>query len=529
MKIILNGVDGIKPGATFSDPSEIAALEKSGAVFVDAALVPEFDKIDKFYSKGDSQGALFTLLALYAKGQASQGYRFSGISGIQTTTVEDGTSWVTVGSVRINPAEIASGFVLSTCVLHADLTVAEETPSSVICRIKLVDDTLTDILTLQTSLGGASIVPEHVSGTIPLGSGSGMIDPAIAKTYTVQISRLNGGANDSVSVLNCYVETVKGLKMTLPTLAKTWQFSTVAFNLAIPAQGSAGATNKRIMRTLKNALIGFPSNPWTVVSSSNSIVANSSDNWNSDADIVNSGGAHSWIVLEQAGINGNFQVCIDCNNATASFQIATIVISNNAGFTGGSTSARPTATDETVIINIGNWTGISTDIASRLSVMQSSDGECTRIYLAASGTSRMLCIFDKPAQPVTGWVNPSYTLWILDPTFANMFSNYNGKMRHSSTNGNAVMTTEGYGTVMGTQDTAWGNIPNEISSEWNMFTVGIASNTVGCRGRHGYLYDLWTGSASIATGDSYPGDASNQFAQFGTIILPWNGGAINLS
>jgi len=69
---------------------------------------------------------------------------------------------------------------------------------------------------------------------------------------------------------------------------------------------------------------------------------------------------------------------------------------------------------------------------------------------------------------------------------------------------------------------------NEISGEWPMLPIGIAGVGAGARGRHGSIADLWIGSNGVASGDSYP-VAQADFAQFGSLIVPWNRGAIHLS
>lgn len=266
------------------------------------------------------------------------------------------------------------------------------------------------------------------------------------------------------------------------------------------------------------------------MSSSNAVVANSSDNWSSDGDIVNAVTTRSWIVLQQAGIASNFQICLDMNNTNAMY--GSMIVSPSAGFTGGSTTARPTATDENVYISSAPWINASlTDIALRWTVMQSDDGECTRIVVCGGGSVQMLAIIDKPANAVTGWTNPSVWSWFAStPTiYSQYFTTYNFRGRVGSTLGSFVALQEGWNNSLASQDATWGNIANEVSSEWPMLPLGMACNTAGVRGRHGSFYDLWAGSASVATGDTYPGDGSNQFAQFGCIILPWNGGAVNLS
>ena len=88
---------------------------------------------------------------------------------------------------------------------------------------------------------------------------------------------------------------------------------------------------------------------WTVVKSSNGVTTGNSDLWATIADVVfaNNGSNHSWIVLSNAALG--YEVCIDMNAASevnAGFVAAPIA---DGGFvTGGSVTARPTATGEFV-------------------------------------------------------------------------------------------------------------------------------------------------------------------------------------
>ena len=43
------------------------------------------------------------------------------------------------------------------------------------------------------------------------------------------------------------------------------------------------------------------------------------------------------------------------------------------------------------------------------------------------------------------------------------------------------------------------------------------------RGRHGEIADLWYGHITAANGDTYPNDATRQFAQFSDVVETWNG------
>ena len=64
---------------------------------------------------------------------------------------------------------------------------------------------------------------------------------------------------------------------------------------------------------------------------------------------------------------------------------------------------------------------------------------------------------------------------------------------------------------------------NDISAEWWLSEIGVASGTGGCRGVHGRLPDLWWGPAAVRVGGTYPNDVSRQFASFYNIVVPWNG------
>jgi hypothetical protein len=306
--------------------------------------------------------------------------------------------------------------------------------------------------------------------------------------------------------------------MALPTLVKTWQFNA---NNAIAALGSAANDNRRMWRSIKDALIGFPTNPWTVRYSCGGGVAGSAgdgvDRWTVDTNIVagNEGASHSWIVLRQTGIATNYEICISINTANANVAVLSIYVSPSAGFTGGSTTATPTATDQVTLFTNGGY-GLSSDLAARWSAMQSTDGQCTRVWTANSGNIGFVWAFEKPANPTTGWSNPS----VAFATTAAPGLLSTGVFKHGSLSGTMAM---------GVESIAVTTIANEISGEWPMVPIGLNSSTVGARGRQGSLQDMWWGSANVASGDTYPNDASNQFVQIGNLILPWNGGGVNLT
>jgi len=310
--------------------------------------------------------------------------------------------------------------------------------------------------------------------------------------------------------------------MALPTLAKTWQFDV---NQTISAQGTALNTGKAIILALKESLIGFAQNPWTVSGSSNSTVAgmDSVDRWASITDIVNSASNHSWIVLRQTGIATNYEICIDFGTGGNTI---TLAASASAGFTGGSVSARPTATDEAVLIS-NNIYMSGVDTTHQLHVMQSTDGSCTRAIVWRGGTN--LCtffLFDKATNTVTGWTNPCLSLAQCSTggiamTYSSLSLGISSFGRYSG-NFTALWTSESVGGSIFPELTNIGTETNSIDNAWSFFPIGIASTTSSNRGRHGSIVDLWWRPISVSNGDTFPNSASNrQFVAFGPLIFPW--------
>ncbi len=326
--------------------------------------------------------------------------------------------------------------------------------------------------------------------------------------------------------------------MPLPMLSKTWQFDV---NRVIPAQGSAIATHRLILRTIKDRLKAFTMSPWVVRYSCDSVAAGAAgdgvDRWDSDTDLVWAvpGVAHSWIVLRQAGFGHNVELLISCEQTSAFGSILTLYVSPNNNFTGGSTVLRPTATDEIDVVSNNHWIGNSgSALQFVIHMMMSVDGQCTRVFIYQNNIVVAFWLIDKPQNPVTGWNNSvvghgrgssSITEW---PTYANL-----SKIAAASapTSGRGVstmrlnLTSEGYGSaydVVGIKQT----VVNDLSAEAPMMPIGLASDTASNRGRHGSLFDLWWGLQGFASGDTYPNDATRQFAQHGDLISPWNGSAI---
>jgi hypothetical protein len=319
--------------------------------------------------------------------------------------------------------------------------------------------------------------------------------------------------------------------MGLPTLDKTWLHNV---NNILRTTGTALGDNRQLLLAIKNAMIGFGSSPWTVRGSSSSVAAglDNVDRWAAVANLVwaNAGSAHSWIVLKNTALGTNVELCIDLAS-TNSYSMA-VVMSFGAAFTGGSTTARPTSTDE-VAIGSGisyNWHGLGTATYDCVwHALHSTDGEATRIFVTAyNNVCAMWASFDKVKSPPTGWAVPVVACWLDtgtnrntgNPQFAalNDYPLLYGRMSTGSMT--LYGTAEGvYGSMVGEARYAY----NDISSEWMLSPFGVASETPNARGRHGTLYDLFWGAIYRQPGDTWPDDNTRQFVQVGHVVVPWNG------
>lgn len=324
--------------------------------------------------------------------------------------------------------------------------------------------------------------------------------------------------------------------MTLPILVKTWQFNV---NQTIPALGTGTQDLQRAVRTVINSLLGFGSGAPTVLGSSDSSTAglDTVNRWTTDGALVwNSSGVHSWIVLKQTGIAANFQICFDLSASNAGSMAA--YFSPSAGFTGGSTSARPTATDEVQFLGTGgsptNYVSSAADMQRVWHVMMTSDGSVMRVLAFTGNSVDSGWFIEKPPNSNPSWTVPAVA-------YISSMSGADGSLTYGVLNGssganfwgagpsgamNFNFTTEGFGGQAVGQNQA---TPNGLDGSYPFTNIGLWSVTSGMKGRHGTLVDLWFGSTTPATQDTYPNDASRQFVQVGDLIYPWNGTVMSIA
>ena len=321
--------------------------------------------------------------------------------------------------------------------------------------------------------------------------------------------------------------------MALPTVVKTYQYSV---NNTIAAGATDTENFQRVLLGIKNALIGFGTLPWTVVGSSDSAAAamDAVDRWAAYTNLVwnTAGNARSWIVLKNTGLAANFQLllCLTAVGATNEY-LMEMVISPASGFTGSSTTARPTATDEVVVHTSSQaWIGgFTVPFATVHHVLKSTDGEVTRWFVCVAGLVVAHFSIDKAATSTGGWTTPiivtqgDITTTAADHcTLVRLYNIAYAMGFQGTTSFMNYWTAEG----MASSSNVFSQFgeANQFSSEWSIGRVGLVCTTAPFRGRHGQLRDIfWTNTVGIENGSTFPSGGTKTMASFGDIVIPWNG------
>lgn len=335
-----------------------------------------------------------------------------------------------------------------------------------------------------------------------------------------------------------------------PTIEKQYQYNT-GTDLGDPFNH-----DRTVLRAIKQALIGFPVNPWRVVGSCDAVtygMHDGLDRWDSDTDLVWEGSnPHSWIVFENAA---GLQWLWECRGFTGDVtgrSAMRMYISAN-GFTGGTLTARPTATDEAPMTNTASaWTtGDSfswhldwSGSVNRLHILHSTDGRETRVFFSRSGSASVTAkqplryggawalgelaehpsTITKPFFGFIDWVYPNaYTaMWWSafeanstlacflpsGPARCQFVTEMSYALEGAS---NLESGNQGIGPTLG--------MANEISHEWPMQEIFAYHKASGAM--VGRIKDLWLVSNNPGSGARYPSAAPRPFTQFANLAVPW--------
>jgi hypothetical protein len=327
--------------------------------------------------------------------------------------------------------------------------------------------------------------------------------------------------------------------MPAPTPEKDW---IITPNISITPSGVAETDIDNTFLLAKAVLKTGPF-PWIPVASSNGSAVDTSDLLITAADIVHAlpGSAHSWGAYRQPGINTDCSFLIDFNSATNK-SLATVYFSPSAGFTGGSTTARATATDEQTLGT--TWIGnLASSLQTRSTVWQSADGECTRVAFCHSDTLVGYWHFDKPKNPRAGWTDPAigfangvnvgdHTLLTVCTSnvslFTPWFNNSDARFQAHCPAGNMPLrlTFEGPRGALDLVSQAHPGV-HSATQKYPIMPVGLAHfTTAGRTGRHGTVFDWWwVGDfAGIPRSGAYiPDDPALRLVVIGNSVHPWLG------
>ena len=312
-----------------------------------------------------------------------------------------------------------------------------------------------------------------------------------------------------------------------PSLFKTWQH---APNL-VEAAGANGV--KRIFLAVKNALKGFALNPWTVMGSSDAVTAGMDgvDRLTDVTKVVNGfPDPRSWIVLRQAS---GLEFCLAFDNGVGNYWGSCVVSRNGFGAvnggTNGTTTARPTATDQIVLGTSVSWGPNNDPNTSGIQhVLHSEDGLNTVVVFMRAGLPVGLWALGQAELAVPGWVDPLYAMAYSTGGTGSVAAGHlfqTPGLRGWAPSG--VMTLLAstwciYESVV-TPFCVASNVVDSVSGEWLLQPMGLYSPTTGARGRHGVIPDLYYVGPGAANGLTLPLTGGKAFAVLGDIAVPWNG------
>jgi hypothetical protein len=334
--------------------------------------------------------------------------------------------------------------------------------------------------------------------------------------------------------------------MALPTLEKSWNFDV---NNAI---NTANIVNNVKQETLdlKNVMVTAG---WTVRGSCDGAGGygndDDTDRWADTGDIVTAaaGSNHSWCVLQNdswAARGYHLFVLLENRSASGSYPAALRISIAQDHYTGGTATAAPTSTSEVQIHAPGSSeaTQFFCDNTTQIvwHAMWDDDGECFRWILCQSSKAVACLIIETVKNPLMD-ATDAYVAgargWGLvtagtDKTTLALFNTITGFLSYVSGHGLVYYyaTAEfcGSGTG-GTGVLSFFSTANPSDGNaWPILPIGLVTvtNPTYAYGRNGELFDLWWGSTTVITGDTYGASAGVddfQFVQFGNMIFPWDG------
>jgi len=374
--------------------------------------------------------------------------------------------------------------------------------------------------------------------------GSDVFTAALVGKYIEVVGAVNGGNNGVFQITSVigteilHIANAGGVAEVLSNTTSSWRISRGSFT-----SGAGGVMS-----------------PWRCQGSGAGSTGRGSghdkvDRWISINDLQSSTsdvGNKSWFVWENTVTGAQFCMTHRTDSASFDWIRARFDMSPEIGFSGGTATVIPTATDRQTSLNAVAWIGTSGDAKSRSwfgHLAISSDGFHTFYFNTANSRIGNGAVFQKcPAhadfiaaprpwsgdQNVMMWGSATDAeFWTIDSLTDT--ARVKATIDHLGTDGgpfvnNLVWTTE-FADASQLPEIHDGTPDRLDPPKWLFYRVGLAATTVGVRGRIGRLVDVWAvnesdGLWSAPSGSYFPGSTARTRLKLGNFMIPWNGSVL---
>lgn len=317
----------------------------------------------------------------------------------------------------------------------------------------------------------------------------------------------------------------------IPARAKDWD---ILGNFVQPAGANGTQHAAQAFVNAKGVVLSFGPTRTLTIGSSDGTTAGMDgvDRISDRTKVVNGVGAHSWWVFELVATGQ--QLCVDFNSATGAY-IATMAWSPGGLFTGGSTTARPTATDEIVNRSAADWLIGNANTPLNITGWCSTDG--ANLTLFFSTTTRLVAgwmlgrVFDARSWITLPFYCSTFSNGAVDSTFsvATAFqfpTSANAPSARGLTNTNVKLWCTGQIAIGGAFIQSQVLTQNPLSGGWFVEQAGLWNQTAPDSGPWGRLPDhLFTRGPAHASAGVDPGNPNRIAICLGCWLMPWKNSA----
>lgn len=289
------------------------------------------------------------------------------------------------------------------------------------------------------------------------------------------------------------------------------------------------------------------SGKWAVRGSSDASTA-AMDNTNrlsvvADVRFTSGANIHSWIVLEQLATGMHVLWNHQYGNDGGSKHNMELYVSRNA-FTGGSTTARPTTTEEALVRSGKNPSGLldkwhqgQSSVDYRWHAWHSTDGTVTMIGCWQSGTLRSWWEFTELRYAADEWLTPWAISMVGGVNNSTDFFDYDSCWVNEEFQ--AIYCPQllfysyafPYTTTHSADNDAGATVlpifrqitaVNPTSNEIDCFPAGVFNTAGGYYGMGGYYFDKYWSGVGV-TGDLHPDEDGDNWVKLGTegVFVYW--------